>query len=191
LKIKYESEKKLIEHYDKNINYSSPINGALGSIFRYFDIDLTPFLTVLDVGCGTGYASEYVLNRGCDVVGIDYSRQRILQANMLDGLFISADINIILPYFGENLFDFIMLFEVLEHLENPNEVLKQCRRILKPDGLIFGSLPINSHYEAHLQVYSGIEDIKRRLVGLVDVSHFMDNRNFAFFKSNKNGGIES
>jgi len=191
LKIKYKSEENLIGHYDLNINYSSPINGALESIFKYFDINLTPSLNVLDVGCGTGHASEYVLNCGCDVVGIDYSRQRILHANMMDGLFIPADINIILPYFGENLFDFIMLFEVLEHLENPNEVLKQCRRILNPDGLIFGSLPINSHYEAHLQVYSGIEDIKRRLSGLVDVSHFMDNLTFAFFKSNKSGGIES
>lgn len=38
-------------------------------------------------------------------------------------------------------FDIITMFEVFEHIENPNETIEKIKSLLKPDGLFIGSLP--------------------------------------------------
>ncbi len=43
--------------------------------------------------------------------------------------------------FADDSFDCISLYHVLEHTPNPIEVLRECRRILKPDGEIVVGVP--------------------------------------------------
>ncbi len=47
-------------------------------------------------------------------------------------------------------FDFIVLSEVLEHIENPAEVMRKLRAIIAPEGLVFVNVPINSPSPDHL-----------------------------------------
>jgi 2-polyprenyl-3-methyl-5-hydroxy-6-metoxy-1,4-benzoquinol methylase len=51
---------------------------------------------------------------------------------------------------GEQEFDFIVLSEVLEHLEDPVPVMQHLRGLIAPDGLIFVNVPINSPSPDHL-----------------------------------------
>lgn len=48
-------------------------------------------------------------------------------------------------------FDNILLIEVLEHLENPKKVLKECYRILKKNGFLYMSIPFL--YPIHADPY--------------------------------------
>ncbi len=48
-------------------------------------------------------------------------------------------------------FDFIVFNQVLEHLPEPKEALKELARILKPEGKIICTVPL--FYEEHLQPY--------------------------------------
>lgn len=48
-------------------------------------------------------------------------------------------------------FDNILLIEVLEHLENPKKVLKECYRILKKNGVLYMSIPFL--YPIHADPY--------------------------------------
>ncbi|MCO4782090.1 MAG: class I SAM-dependent methyltransferase [Candidatus Cloacimonetes bacterium] len=50
-----------------------------------------------------------------------------------------------------NTFDFIILSEVLEHLENPGLVLAECQRVLKPEGQIICTMPFL--YNLHADPY--------------------------------------
>ena len=48
-------------------------------------------------------------------------------------------------------FDIVMLAEVLEHLENPMDVLKECKRVLKKDGKLIITMPFL--YPKHADPY--------------------------------------
>jgi ubiquinone/menaquinone biosynthesis C-methylase UbiE len=94
---------------------------------------------VLDVGCSTGDFSTF-LSKKIDYDGVDNDKERIDYANKnYKGTFIYSR--------GENLpfkdktFDYVILTEVLEHVPNPLELLKECNRVLKSGGKIVGSTP--------------------------------------------------
>jgi len=74
----------------------------------------------------------------------------------------------------EEQYDVVSMNHVLEHVENPEEVIDRCLRLLKPGGYLIGQLPTNStwetcfggawagyHYPRHLQIFSraGLEGI--------------------------------
>lgn len=63
----------------------------------------------------------------------------------------------------DNSFDFIILSEVLEHLENPDLVLKECQRVLKTSGKIVCTMPFL--YSLHADPY----DFQRWLPGKIQI----------------------
>lgn len=52
---------------------------------------------------------------------------------------------------ADDRFDLVLCSQVLEHIPEPLEVLKELRRVLKPGGLIWASAPL--FYEEHEQPY--------------------------------------
>jgi len=93
---------------------------------------------VLDVGCGTGYflaRIEKVLQ--IDGVGIDFSSESIKKAKrwQKEGLeYLVAEAER-LP-FEDVSFDYVVCFDVLEHIEKQEKVLKEMARVLKKKGKI-------------------------------------------------------
>ena len=64
---------------------------------------------------------------------------------------------------GEQEFDFIVLSEVLEHLEEPGRVLASLRGLLPAGGLIFINVPINSPSPDHIYLIRTPEEAHRLL----------------------------
>jgi 2-polyprenyl-3-methyl-5-hydroxy-6-metoxy-1,4-benzoquinol methylase len=129
----------------------NPRNGLLMEhIARYeFAAGLTRG-RVLDLGCGAGYGTEIILDLAdpdtvSEVVGIDISDESILYARDMYGYrkahFDVADIRH--PALPERygLFDTIICFETIEHLEEDEAVVQNIARMLKPDGLLIISTP--------------------------------------------------
>lgn len=96
-------------------------------------------LDILDLGCGGGLVSESLARLEGNVTGVDFVKNNIDVArfhsiqNKLKIKYIHADI--------ENLkvdkkFDLIILFEILEHLEDWTKFLKFISKNLKKNGLI-------------------------------------------------------
>ena len=54
---------------------------------------------------------------------------------------IESNINNSFSKLGNQKFDLILIISVLEHLDNPVEVLKKCKNILKPNGKILINVP--------------------------------------------------
>ena len=50
-----------------------------------------------------------------------------------------------IPYANET-FDLVFSDNVVEHLSDPNAVLNEVRRVLKPGGLFFAKTPNKKHY---------------------------------------------
>jgi ubiquinone/menaquinone biosynthesis C-methylase UbiE len=96
---------------------------------------------MLDAGCGTGLnlASMPAGSTGIDLNprNLDLIRQRLPQQNVVLG-----DIEA-MP-FEDRSFSTVVCTEVLEHVPYPDKALAEMARVLKPGGLLIGSVPCRS-----------------------------------------------
>jgi|SRR5688572_14043239 len=93
----------------------------------------------LDVGCSTGFVVEAARDAGWEAIGTDlnpsaveFGRSRGLDLRTValeDGGFEPAS------------FDAVSLFDVLEHLIDPREVVRACVGLLRPGGILFLYVP--------------------------------------------------
>ena len=98
-------------------------------------------LRVLDLGCGGGILTEALAKNGAIVTGIDAAFQGIEIATRH-----AKESELVIDYrcipieeYQDELFDVICCMEMLEHVQRPELIFEQCKRLLKPQGLLFVS----------------------------------------------------
>ena len=95
--------------------------------------------TVLDVGCGGGILCEGLARLGAEVTGLDVETDAI---NAAKAHVIESNLSVnyqceLLEDFEQEPFDIITCMEMLEHVDEPEEVINHCARLLKPGGYLF------------------------------------------------------
>lgn len=117
---------------------------------KYFIPYLSEFMdvgdiSVLEVGCGEGGNLLPFARRGCRVVGVDLSEQRVRQAESFfsrecaAGTFVCDDV---MHYRGDGrLFDLIVCHDVVEHIHEKEKMLLALKRLLAPGGRLFVAFP--------------------------------------------------
>ena len=96
-------------------------------------------IKILDVGCGGGLISEGMSKLGAKVTGIDFVEENINAAKLH-----SSENNLNINYMVKDFekehikskFDIIVIFEVLEHLDDWESFLKKIKLNLKPNGAL-------------------------------------------------------
>ncbi len=112
---------------------------------------------VLEVGCACGANLLEIKQRykNATVYGIEINKGAAKIANTFCDV---KDCNVedegSIDY-PDHFFDFILFGDVLEHLYDPAQTLKNVRRILKPSGKIIMSIPNISHYTAIYAIMNG------------------------------------
>lgn len=109
---------------------------------------------VLDAGSGDGRLSSLLFERGSEVTGVDYSERAIALASAIEPGVRFVCGSIINCSFDE-IFDFIFLIEVLEHIEPSqiSNVLNNLKNFLADDGKIIITFPsdkmplIDKHFQ--------------------------------------------
>jgi len=102
-------------------------------------------LRVLDIGCGNGsqLAIPLAQDTRLKILGIDPDVRSIEQAQRLsnakDNLDFACESVAEIP--GDQPFNVVILSEVLEHLERPEEMLRSATRLLSGDGLLIVTVP--------------------------------------------------
>jgi len=113
---------------------------------------------VLDLGCGGGILSEGMTKQGAQVVGIDREDNAIGVARehaKNSGLNIDYQAMAIEDYDGGD-FDVITCMEMLEHVPDPEHIIEQCAKRLKPQGWCFLST-LNRTVKAYSLAILGAE----------------------------------
>ncbi|MBS3904323.1 MAG: bifunctional 2-polyprenyl-6-hydroxyphenol methylase/3-demethylubiquinol 3-O-methyltransferase UbiG [Simkania sp.] len=115
--------------------------------------------SVLDIGCGAGLLTNDLAKRHIRrVVGIDLSLGALKEAKEHDQtaqvLYKQANANA-LPFDNEE-FDVVCAMDVLEHVEDPEMVIKEASRVLKPGGLFFFHT-FNRNWLSYFTVIKGLE----------------------------------
>ena len=98
-------------------------------------------LRVLDIGCGGGLVSEPMARLGASVTAVDASEANIKTAmthakqSGLDIDFRAGTVEALIEN-GEAPFDVVLNLEVVEHVADPEQFLKDCASLVKPGGLM-------------------------------------------------------
>ncbi|MEM7802519.1 MAG: class I SAM-dependent methyltransferase, partial [Chloroflexota bacterium] len=129
-------------------NYrSSPVHAA-GEDLPHFAklVQQTPNAFVLDLGCGTGHTAAAVAPFSKQVIALDLTHEMLEQVEQFAAEKELTNIETRigdaeqLP-FEENTFDLIVSRYSAHHWPHPQTALKECRRVLKPNGrLILGDV---------------------------------------------------
>ncbi len=115
----------------------SPIYIIRRGLYRHISA-LAPRITgtVLDFGCGSK-PYESLFTKATRYIGVDIGQSGHNHQTSKIDVFYDGNT---LP-FGNNTFDAVVCFEVLEHLFNAEHVLKEINRTLKDDALALFTLP--------------------------------------------------
>lgn len=114
-----------------------------------------PGKRVLDLGCRSG-ALTRAYAAGNEVVGLDVDRGALAEAVSLLGIqAVWADAEQPLP-FPDGAFDVVVAAELLEHLHHPDRLVAEIARVLRPRGVIAGSVPNAYRLKSRLRRLTGL-----------------------------------
>ena len=104
---------------------------------------------ILEIGSGHGFFLEMMRKKGFKMTGIEVSKekQKILK-KVTKAKILSININENNPEIG--FFDTIVFFHVLEHMREPIDFLKKCKKLLKPKGKIVVEVPNYDDFQLKL-----------------------------------------
>ncbi|QNP29943.1 class I SAM-dependent methyltransferase [Cylindrospermopsis curvispora] len=112
---------------------------SLGIVGKYAEVAnrLPPQSFILEIGCHTGYFTQFLMQNGHDVLGIeiDESASRVAVEKGCKVLCCNIE-NIDIQKNIDQKFDVILLMDVVEHFVYPEKILLSLKSLLKPDGKV-------------------------------------------------------
>ncbi|HEU5249499.1 MAG TPA: methyltransferase domain-containing protein [Thermoanaerobaculia bacterium] len=108
---------------------------------------------VLDLGCRSGALTRHFLE-GNEVVGLDVDPAALAKAEALGIQPVLANVDEPLP-FEDAGFDAVVAGELLEHLQFPDALVAEIARVLRPGGVLVGSVPNAFRLQGRLRFLLG------------------------------------
>jgi methionine biosynthesis protein MetW len=164
----------MIKYHQEDFDYQalSPNN------IDRLQLDMIPAQShVLEIGCATGYMTEYLAKeKGCEVFGVESvqgqaeaARKRGLE--VITGIIDAPDSqDMITRHTKEHgLFQVIFMSQVIEHIADPAATLHTLKKWLDPGGCLVISTCNIVHWKCRLQVLMGRWEYQD--YGVMDRSH--------------------
>ena len=183
--------------YDTNVNRTRDLDKKC----TIETLNNLAFKNVLELGCGTGKNTEWLLNKAERIIGLDFSQEMLNKAKekISDKRVTFKKVDLTKDWKTENNFaDLITSSLTLEHIKNLDHIFFQANQKLKKNGLFFISelhpfkqyLGSKAQYETEngtkeLEVYvhhisEYIDDAKNNGFQLIELKEWFD-------KNSKNG----
>lgn len=118
---------------------------------------------ILDLGAGNGLISQFFLDKGYEVYGLEWTKAGVENLNKIGVQAVQTDIENPPYQFPNDFFDEVFWGDNIEHLFFPEIVAKEIYRILKPQGRLVVSTP--NHGWIINRLYYLIKGVPRRTEG--------------------------
>ena len=143
----FDYEKSIWGHGRASLNISAPTSFRLRQSLQSFS-ELKSGAKVLELGCGAG---QFI--RGIKAIrpelacyGCDISQSALEAAKQAnDGVAYKLSMEKTLPY-ENGLFDAVLIFDVLEHVEDPDAILAEINRVMKINGGFYCFAPCEGDF---------------------------------------------
>lgn len=151
-----------------NMNYFNIIPNE--NLLDFIKADEQEPINVLEIGCDIGANLLEVKNRypNARLYGVEIVSQAAEIASCVADVRV-ANIEEDEITFPGVAFDYIICGDVLEHLRDPEGMIRRCRSLLKEGGGIVASIPNIMHYSVMRQLLDG--NFSYRDAGLLDRTH--------------------
>lgn len=152
-------------HNTVDLSDTSTTWGKVGSVVQNGD-------AVLDIGCSSGYLGErLVQERNATVWGIEYDKDDAQEAKDrgFSKVFVGDVEKFEWSKLGKQRFNVMVFADILEHLMNPAEVLRQASKFLVPGGIVVISVPNIAHLSVRIELMAGNFIYEPR--GILDNTH--------------------
>ncbi|BAZ07216.1 methyltransferase domain-containing protein [Calothrix sp. NIES-3974] len=118
---------------------------------------IEPGKKVVDFGCATGCLAQLLIHKGCQVTGVEVNPAAAKIAEKYCEEVVVADLDFVsIPeILKDREFDIAVFGDVLEHLRNPWQILRDVKQVLKPGGYVVASIPNIAHGAVRLALLQG------------------------------------
>jgi ubiquinone/menaquinone biosynthesis C-methylase UbiE len=120
-----------------------------------------PFNNCLEIGCGTGKNTEWLVTKAKQIIAVDLSKEMLavakekIKSDKVD--FKQADITQSWTFVNEP-FDLVTFSLVLEHIENLDDIFREVSNALVPGGYV--TLVNCTHSSSTLEAKQGLKQMK-------------------------------
>jgi len=148
-------------------------------------IEENSFNIVFDIGCGTGFKTIKYFNKLATVYGIDQKSgiNFTKQANSIN--WFDVDLNSTFSTFIPNNIkpDFIIISDVIEHLENPISFLLEVSKLMDTNTMLLVSTPDRNYIEGHNKLGPPLNKLHIREWNHSEFKQFLNEQNFEILES--------
>lgn len=149
------------------INY--PLKRGKFSSHYFFQKLVGHNQNVLDIGCGEGFFAA-LISKTNRVTGVDMLKSAVKNEHFEN--YISADLNQGLrgiEFLQGKSYDKVLLQDILEHLQYPDQLLKHCYDVLAANGDLIVSIPNVANITVRISLLLGNWNYSER--GILDQTH--------------------
>ena len=124
------------DQYDTNSNKTRDLEAIALRTF----LPEIEFNYCLEIGCGTGKNTEYLITKAKQISAVDFSHEMLNKARLKikagNVEFIQADITNDWNFLSHP-YDLVIFSLVLEHIENLDEIFKKVSKVINPNGFVY------------------------------------------------------
>jgi ubiquinone/menaquinone biosynthesis C-methylase UbiE len=132
-----EAYKYWSEQYDTNKNRTRDLE----AISLRQNLNNQNFISCLEIGCGTGKNTEWLVSIADNILAIDLSEEMLEKAKQKitakNVKFVQGDINQKWVFTENKKYDLAIFSLVLEHIENLDDIFEKLYEVLNPNATIY------------------------------------------------------